>query len=81
MVANLTKHHMVPKSCGGRETVPICRTCHRQLHVLFTNKELVVDFNNIDNLKAHPEMRKYLKWVSTKNPDRYFMGKDKKKKR
>ncbi len=74
----MTKHHVVPKSRGGRETEGICRTCHRQLHLVFTNKELERDVNTIEKIRSHPRMQKYLSWVSTKNPDQYFRGKQSK---
>jgi len=72
---NLTKHHLVPKSRGGRTTEKICRTCHRQLHALFTNKQLENELNSVESLKENEDIQKYLKWVSNKNPDKYFRGK------
>ena len=29
-----TKHHLIPKSRKGKETIRLCRDCHKQLHVL-----------------------------------------------
>lgn len=72
LLKNLTKHHLVPKSRGGKETEKVCRTCHRQLHALFTNKELEKELNSVEELTANEEVQKYLKWVRKKNPDRYF---------
>ena len=72
LVKNLTKHHLVPKSRGGKETEKLCRTCHRQLHALFTNKELEKGLNSVEALTENDEIAKYLAWVKTKNPDQYF---------
>lgn len=72
LLCNLTKHHLVPKSRGGRETEKICRTCHRQLHALFSNKELEKELNSVESLKENAEIQKYLTWVANKNPDKYF---------
>lgn len=69
---NLTKHHLTPKSRGGKETERICRTCHRQLHALFSNKELEDGLNSVEALTANEDVQKYLKWVRNKNPDQYF---------
>jgi hypothetical protein len=77
---NLTKHHLVPKSRGGRVTEKICRTCHRQLHALFSNKELET-LNSVEALKENGDFDKYLKWVKNKNPDQYFRGKMTKERR
>ncbi len=81
LVQNLTKHHLIPKSRGGRTTEAICRTCHRQLHALFTNKQLDREFNSIEALKATDEIAKYMAWVKNKNPDQYFRGKRQKERR
>lgn len=74
LIQNLTKHHMVPKSCGGRETENLCRTCHRQLHALFTNRELDKELNSLEALKENSEIQTYLNWIENKNPDKYFRG-------
>ncbi len=75
LLHNLTKHHLTPKSCGGRMTEKICRTCHRQIHALLTNKELEKKLNSVEDLKENEEIQKYLGWVKNKNPDQYFRGK------
>ncbi len=75
LLDNLTKHHLVPKSRGGKVTEKLCRTCHRQLHALFTNKQLGKELNSVDVLKENADIQKYLGWVKDKNPDQYFRGK------
>ncbi|UCG34344.1 MAG: HNH endonuclease [Phycisphaerales bacterium] len=72
--ANMTRHHVVPKSRGGNEIEHICKTCHRQVHALFGNKELAGTLHSLPELRAHPEMRKYIAWVRKQNPDRYYRG-------
>ena len=65
----MSKHHVVPKSRGGRETERICHTCHSQIHALFSNKGLEQDIVTIENLMKDPRMWKYLSWVKNINPD------------
>jgi hypothetical protein len=60
-------HHPVPKSRGGRETVPIHPICHRTLHQTLTNKEL--ELLSLDELRAQPNIASFLKWIATKDPD------------
>ena len=60
---SMNKHHLIPRSKGGRETVPICLTCHKQIHTLFDNQTLERDLNSIETLRAHPRMQAYLKWI------------------
>lgn len=64
-------HHLVPKSKGGKTTEYLHRICHRQIHALFTETELANHFNTAENLKAHPEMQKFIKWVKTK-PNAFY---------
>lgn len=58
-----SKHHLVPKSREGRETVEICVDCHRQIHALFTLPELEREHNTIEALKATEPMRRWIKWA------------------
>lgn len=61
-----SRHHILPKSQGGRTVETICRPCHRQIHNLFGVKELARDFNTINTLKAAPEMQTWIRWVRRK---------------
>jgi hypothetical protein len=62
-------HHPVPKSRGGRETVPVHPICHRAIHAALSNKELEKDYAAAAKLKAHPELAKFVAWVAGKDPD------------
>ena len=62
-------HHAVPKSRGGRDTVPVHPICHRIIHATLSNKELERGYFTADALKAHPEIAKFIRWVSGKSPD------------
>ena len=52
-VDKLTKHHLLPREEGGNEEhiSYICSDCHRQIHALYTNKELAIRLDSIDKLK------------------------------
>jgi hypothetical protein len=60
-------HHPVPKSRGGRSTVPIHPICHRTLHRHFTNRQL--ETLALPELKAQPDVARFLAWISGKPPD------------
>lgn len=64
-------HHLVPKSRGGRETAWLHRICHRQLHALFSETELARRYHRVEDLLAHPEVDRFVRWVKTK-PDDFF---------
>jgi 5-methylcytosine-specific restriction endonuclease McrA len=59
-------HHLVPKSRGGVHTVYMHRSCHKQIHALFTEAELAKSYSNLESLCAHPELAKFIKWVKGK---------------
>jgi hypothetical protein len=61
-----TIHHLIPKSKeGGRKEVAvICKACHGMIHSLFSNKQLAQELNTISRLKKHPEMNRFIRWMS-----------------
>jgi 5-methylcytosine-specific restriction enzyme A len=64
----LTKHHLVPKSRQGRETVLLCRNCHRQIHALYTEKELERAFGTLDSLLAAERLQAWIAWARKRKP-------------
>ena len=65
------KHHLIPKSEGGKETAVLHRICHRQIHALFTESELAHDYATIDALMTNDAIRRFVKWVRNKPPGFY----------
>lgn len=66
----LTKHHVVPKSRGGRETVLVCRPCHSQIHAIFSEKELAREYGTIEDLLAAEAFRSWVTWSRRRKPTR-----------
>jgi protein-arginine kinase activator protein McsA len=58
----LLKHHVKPKCKGGThaEIAYCCKTCAKQVHVLFNNNELAM--MSLKELLATEQMQKYIKW-------------------
>ena len=67
--ATLVWHHPVPKSRGGRETVPMHAICQNALMTNFTNSQLERIGMDVDQLLSDPEIEKFVKWVAKKDPD------------
>lgn len=59
-------HHLIPKSRGGVDTVILHRVCHRQIHATLTESQLARHYSTIEALKEHPEIAKFIKWISNK---------------
>lgn len=77
--ANL--HHLLPISQGGAHTTTVLLhvICHNKIHSLFTEKELAKHYNTIEKLRAHEDMKKFIKFVSKQPPS--YNDKNKRAKR
>ncbi len=64
-------HHLIPKSKGGKTTEYLHRICHKQIHALFTETELAQQYHHAQILRDHPEMKKFIQWVSSK-PNSFY---------
>jgi 5-methylcytosine-specific restriction endonuclease McrA len=76
---NLTRHHLVPRTRHHnkrnkrefdrtmvKETVGLCPPCHKQIHALFSEKELEREYHSLDRLRADPELLKFIEWIRDK---------------
>jgi 5-methylcytosine-specific restriction endonuclease McrA len=70
----LTLHHTIPRQRGGRaeHRVTMCRPCHKQVHAVFTNKQLERELDTVEKLKEAPELQEFLSWIRKQKPDRVF---------
>lgn len=71
----ISKHHLFPKSRRKRKEAPkgsgkikarLCCDCHRQIHRLFSTRELAGYFNTIERLKEHALVYRFVAWIRTK---------------
>ncbi|MDZ7651575.1 MAG: HNH endonuclease [Burkholderiaceae bacterium] len=70
--AQADRHHLVPKSRGGRQTAFLHRVCHREVHALFTESELARQYTTGEALLQHPERQAFVAWAKTK-PEDFFV--------
>lgn len=81
VVSRNKRHHLIPKMKHNKRMkrlhtkeelaaqVDSCSPCHKQIHAMFTEKELAETFNTVDKLLAHSEIRKFVAWIATKPAD------------
>lgn len=62
-------HHPVPKSRGGRTTVPVHPICHRTIHAAFSNVELARKVESGAKLEQEPAIARFLSWIANKPAD------------
>jgi len=73
------KHHLVPRSLKGKETVNVHLVCHKQIHALFSEKELARHYHTVERLLEHEDMAKFVEWITSKPI--HFYPKTRRKKR
>lgn len=64
-------HHLVPKTFGGKVIVPMHQICHRKVHSLFTERELLRVYNTFEALRSHADIQVFVAWVESKDPGFY----------
>lgn len=76
----LEKHHLIPRSKKGKETIDVCSSCGDQLHHLFTLKEMETTYHTLESLLSSEKVQTWIKWIS-KKPQDFGVCMRKKKKR
>ncbi|GAB3249612.1 HNH endonuclease family protein [Chitinimonas naiadis] len=65
------QHHLMPRSHGGRLTIPLHKICHQTIHAVFSERELADYYHTIPRLLTHPDIARFVRWVS-KRPDGFY---------
>jgi 5-methylcytosine-specific restriction endonuclease McrA len=73
----LNFHHLIPRTLHSNKYfekryekewmrfhgIWICKAfCHKQIHEFIEEKEMGMNYNTLDLLKEHPEVKKYVEW-------------------
>jgi hypothetical protein len=69
MGSQMVWHHPVPKSRGGKDTVPIHPICQSALQSNFTNSELARIGMDVETLRSAEAVAKFIAWVAGKDAD------------
>jgi 5-methylcytosine-specific restriction endonuclease McrA len=74
---NVDHHHLLPKTFKGKSTdenlIPLHKICHRKIHSIWTERELMHYYNTIEHILENEEIQKFVKWVAKKEPG-YYSG-------
>jgi hypothetical protein len=71
----------VPKSRKGKVTVLLCRTCHSQIHAIYTEKELAARYGTLAELLAAAEFQPWIAWIRKRKPTARIRVKTSRRKR
>jgi hypothetical protein len=72
LIVNTRKHHLIPKSKGGKTTIDCCETCENFLHKTWSHNELRDTYNNVKTILADVKFQKFLKWRLKQPPITVF---------
>jgi hypothetical protein len=79
-VHELTRHHLIPRSrhknkrnkkVFDRQEVHsrialLCRPCHRNIHTTIDIKDLEREYNTLEALTTHPDIKRFTRWIQNK---------------
>ncbi len=65
------KHHLIPKTFGGKVKIKIHRICHQKVHATFSERELSHYYHTPERLLEHEQIQTFIKWVQKKPLDFY----------
>lgn len=71
----LCKHHIVPRSKGGKETVLSCKSCENFIHKTWSHKELLNKYNTVDSILSDEKFRTFLDWLKKQKNTSFFPSK------
>jgi len=66
-----TVHHLTPREYGGSHlpTALLCIPCHKHIHHLYTNKQLVDQgLTTLSALQQDPAMQSFIRWIRKTPP-------------
>lgn len=68
--ARQSLHHLIPKLKGGKggPTVLLHQICHNEIHATLTEAELARDYAEIEALRSHPRLQRFIGWVARRPP-------------
>jgi hypothetical protein len=84
----LSEHHLIPRSKHKNKRVrkifsleemrtrkfDFCHPCHKGVHIFFSEKELALEYNSIEMLRAEPRIAKHIEWVRSQREDFKLKG-------
>lgn len=67
------EHHLVPKTFKGKELVKLHKICHRKIHSVFTERELLKEYFTIEKILTNTDIQTFVEWIK-KKPIDFFIG-------
>lgn len=65
------RHHLIPRTFKGKEQFLVHKICHRKIHSVFTERELLQTYHTWEALRSASEIADFIAWVARKPPGFY----------
>lgn len=73
---NIDQHHLIPKTFKGKEVITLHKICHKQIHALWSERELLHIYNTVYKIINDERMLPFIKWIQDKPIDFDIKTKD-----
>jgi hypothetical protein len=88
---DVSEHHLIPRTTHRNKRVRAkfsveemkqrkvdsCQPCHKAVHTFWTEKELALEVNTVEKIKADPRMQVHIRWVRKQRPGHHMKGRRK----
>lgn len=84
---DISDHHLIPRTthCNKRVakmftaeqmdfTVDMCQPCHKAVHTFWSEKQLALEVNTLDLIRADERMQRHIQWVRKQRPGLHMKG-------
>lgn len=66
-----SRHHLIPRAFKGKEVVVLHKVCHRKIHSVLTERQLLKHYHTIPQLLMHTDIAAFVDWIKRKPPEFY----------
>lgn len=75
------RHHLIPRTHGGRDVIVLHAICHQKIHSVFTERELLRYYHTPERILENSDMQKFVSWVGKKSPEFYDVSRETQRRR
>jgi hypothetical protein len=70
------EHHLIPRTFKGQEVIKLHKICHRKIHSLFSERQMLKYYHTIERLLLDKHLQLFIEWIKNKPLDYYSFSED-----
>jgi len=85
---DISEHHLISRTTHSNKRVRrmfstdemkqrkvyTCQPCHKAIHTFWSEKELALEYNTLDAIRADPRMQGHIRWARKQRPGLRMKG-------